>query len=88
LGLRLHDLRHAAVALWIAAGAGPKQVATRAGHTSVSFTLDRDGTYTRRPTPRCDRLDALYGTDVASAEATVVLLPRRARRGPARPRNG
>jgi hypothetical protein len=26
-------------ALWIAAGAGPKEVATRAGHTSVSFTL-------------------------------------------------
>jgi integrase len=38
-GLRIHDLRHTAVALWIAAGAGPKEVATRAGHTSVSFTL-------------------------------------------------
>jgi integrase len=37
----LHDLRQTAVALWIAAGAGPKEVATRAGHTSVSFTLDR-----------------------------------------------
>ena len=32
-----------AVALWIAAGAGPKEVATRAGYTSVSFTLDRYG---------------------------------------------
>jgi integrase len=42
-GLRIHDLRHTAVALWIAAGAGPKEVATRAGHTSVSFTLDRYG---------------------------------------------
>jgi integrase len=30
-GLRIHDLRHTAVALWIAAGAGPKEVATRAG---------------------------------------------------------
>ena len=39
----LHDLRQTAVALWIAAGAGPKEVATRAGHTSVSFTLDRYG---------------------------------------------
>jgi integrase len=28
-GLRIHDLRHTAVALWIAAGAGPKEVATR-----------------------------------------------------------
>jgi hypothetical protein len=42
-GLRIHDLRHTAIALWIAAGAGPKEVATRAGHTSVSFTLDRYG---------------------------------------------
>ena len=42
-GLRIHDLRHTAVALWIAAGATPKEVAVRAGHTSVSFTLDRYG---------------------------------------------
>jgi integrase len=39
----LHDLRHTAVALWIAAGATPKEVTVRAGHTSVRFTLDRDG---------------------------------------------
>jgi integrase len=30
-GLRIHDLRHTAVALWIAAGASPKEVAARAG---------------------------------------------------------
>ena len=30
-GLRIHDLRHTAVALWIAAGANPKEVSTRAG---------------------------------------------------------
>jgi integrase len=42
-GLRLHDLRHTAVALWIAAGASPKEVAVRAGHTSVSTVLDRYG---------------------------------------------
>jgi integrase len=42
-GLRLHDLRHSAVALWIAAGASPKEVALRAGHTSVSVVLDRYG---------------------------------------------
>ena len=29
-GLRIHDLRHAAVALWIAAGANPKEVAAPA----------------------------------------------------------
>jgi hypothetical protein len=32
------------VVLWIVAGAYPKEVAARAGHASVSFTLDRYGT--------------------------------------------
>jgi integrase len=31
--LRPHDLRHTAVAQWIAAGANPKEVSVRAGHT-------------------------------------------------------
>ena len=30
-GQRIHDLRHTAVALWIAAGATPKEVTVRAG---------------------------------------------------------
>lgn len=42
-GVRVHDLRHTAMALWIAAGANGKQIADRAGHTSVSFVLDRYG---------------------------------------------
>ncbi len=41
--LRIHDLRHTAISLWIAAGANHKQVAVRAGHTSVSVVLDRYG---------------------------------------------
>jgi integrase len=41
--LRPYDLRHTAVALWIAAGASPLEVSRRAGHTSTSFTLDRYG---------------------------------------------
>lgn len=41
--LRIHDLRHTAVALWIAAGATPTDVARRAGHTSVVTVLDRYG---------------------------------------------
>jgi integrase len=41
--LRLHDLRHTTAALWIAAGASPKEIAARAGHTSVSVVLDRYG---------------------------------------------
>jgi integrase len=41
-GLHIHDLRHTVVALWIAAGATPKEVAVRR-HTSVRLTLDRYG---------------------------------------------
>ena len=41
--LRPHDLRHTAVALWIAAGANPTEIATRAGHSSVATVLDRYG---------------------------------------------
>jgi integrase len=41
--LRLHDLRHTAVAFWIAAGASAHEVAVRAGHTSSSVVLDRYG---------------------------------------------
>jgi hypothetical protein len=40
---RPQDLRHTAVALWIAAVASPKEVATRARHTSVVTVLDRYG---------------------------------------------
>ena len=38
-----HDLRHTAVAIWIATGANVLEVSRRAGHTSVAFTLDRYG---------------------------------------------
>lgn len=41
--LRPHDLRHTAVALWIEAGANPKEIAARAGHSSVVTVLDRYG---------------------------------------------
>ena len=62
-GLRIHDLRHTAVALWIAAGANPKEVAARAGHTSVSFTLDRYGhLYPESDAALRDRLDAIYAS--------------------------
>jgi integrase len=62
-GLRIHDLRHTAVALWIAAGASPKEVAALAGHTSVSFTLDRYGhLYSDSYATLRDRLDALHSS--------------------------
>jgi integrase len=74
-GLRIHDLRHTAVALWIAVGANPKEVAARAGHSSVSFTLDRYGhLYPEADTALRDRLDALYGAVRPTPDSTVVRL--------------
>ena len=42
-GLRIHELRHTAVALWIDAGANALEVSRRVGHTQVNFTLNRYG---------------------------------------------
>jgi hypothetical protein len=72
-----------AVALWIAAGANPKEVSARAGHSSVSFTLDRYGhLYPEADAALRDRLDALYGTAPPTPISPVVRLPRRPGRGP------
>jgi Phage integrase family len=77
-GLRIHDLRHTAVAMWIAAGANPKEVAARAGHTSVSYTLDRYGhLYPDADQALRDRLDALH-----TLSARPVGRPSRTRDGP------
>ena len=40
---RFHDLRHTSVALAIAAGAHPKAIQVRMGHSSINVTLDRYG---------------------------------------------
>jgi integrase len=40
---RVHDLRHTSVALAIAAGAHPKAIQSRMGHSSLNVTLDRYG---------------------------------------------
>jgi len=72
--LRPHDLRHSAVGLWIAAGASPKEIATRAGHTSVSFTLDRYGHLLPGTEQRVnDALDELAnGKKAATASVTHI----------------
>lgn len=67
--LRIHDLRHSAVALWIAAGASP---------TSVVTVLDRYG----HLLPGCedrvnDALDAMARTVVPSTEAAVTAIGTR-----------
>lgn len=58
---RIHDLRHTAVALAIAAGAHPKEIQARMGHGTIGVTLDRYG----HLMPGADvdlaaRLDGLY----------------------------
>jgi integrase len=66
--LRPHDLRHTAVTLWIAAGANPKEVSVRAGHTSVAFTLDRYGhLFPGHDDELRDRLDAMHAEGLQAA---------------------
>jgi hypothetical protein len=61
LSLHIHDLRHTAVALWIAAGASPKEVARRAGHTSVRTVLDVYGhLYDEADVALRERLEAMF----------------------------
>lgn len=60
-GLTPHDMRHTAVALWIAAGANLVEVKKRAGHTKASFTLDRYGhLFPEADEALSDRLAGLY----------------------------
>jgi integrase len=72
-GLRFHDLRHTFVAVSIAAGADPKKVSVRAGHSSVAFTLDRYGhLYEDAEDQVTARLDALLDAAPAAPTARVV----------------
>ena len=66
--LRSHDLRHTAVALWIATGANPKEVVSvQAGHTSVAFTLDCYGRlFPGHDDDLRDRLDAMHAEGMQS----------------------
>lgn len=74
-GLRVHDLRHTAVALWIAAGASPKQIATWAGHTSVAVVLDRYGhLYEGSDADVLARLDSF--ASVTSDDGSSLWIPR------------
>jgi hypothetical protein len=56
----------------------------RAGHSSVSFTLDRYGhLYPESDRALRDRLDAFFATGGAVDEGIVMDLPARPQRGPA-----
>lgn len=41
--LRIHDLRHSAVAIAVKSSAHPKQIQAMCGHSSITVTLDRYG---------------------------------------------
>ena len=72
-GFRAHDLRHTAVALWIANGADTKQIATWAGHTSVSVVMDRYGhLFPGHEVTVMERLDAARANGAASAAGSKV----------------
>jgi integrase len=73
--LRPHDLRHTAVAFWIAAGASPKEVAARAGHTSVVTVPDRYGHLLPGSEERVtDALEAMAQAAKIAPSAPVVAL--------------
>ena len=64
LSCRFHDLRHTSVALAIAAGAHPKAIQTRMGHSSIRVTLDRYG----HLLPELDQAIAQsFGTELTEA---------------------
>lgn len=75
--LRPHDLRHTAVAIWIAGGASPKEIAVWAGHTSVATVLDRYGHLLAGQEERVmDVLDLMFTGSKPAANAEVVNLLR------------
>ena len=75
--LRIHDLRHTAVSLWIADGANPKQIAVMAGHTSVSVVLDRYGhLYSQHDDELMDRLERRAAATTSLTRAPAVLAPK------------
>lgn len=41
--LRIHDLRHTAVAIAVKAGGHPKEIQAMCGHSSITITVDRYG---------------------------------------------
>jgi integrase len=64
---RFHDLRHSSVALAIAAGAHPKAIQARMGHSSINVTLDRYG----HLFPELDEaIAAAFGESLKAARAS------------------
>lgn len=74
--VRVHDLRHTSVALAIAAGAHPKEIQQRAGHSSIAITMDRYGhLFPGMDEALADRLDKLAGEWPTANEAASRVVP-------------
>ena len=74
--LRVHDLRHTAVALWIESAANLAEIARRAGHTSPAFTISRYGHLFPDADERlADRLDVLAAGARPATSGQVRELP-------------
>ena len=73
-GLRFHDLRHTCAALSIAAGAHPKLISARLGHSSITITLDRYGhLFPSVEEALAEKLDAAFAADSRSQEGSARL---------------
>jgi integrase len=71
--LRFHDLRHTCAALSIAAGAHPKLIASRLGHSTIQITLDRYGhLFPSVEEALADALDREFAADATETPAAVV----------------
>lgn len=71
--MRIHDMRHTAISLWVEAGIDPVQVAAWAGHTSVVTVLDVYGHLRPRPNDPMRALDALVAAETGPG-ATITRL--------------
>jgi integrase len=71
--LRFHDLRHTCAALSIAAGAHPKLIASRLGHSTIQITLDRYGhLFPSVEQALADALDAAFVATEPGTETKTV----------------
>ncbi len=72
--VRVHDLRHTAVSLAIMVGAHPKEIQARAGHSSITVTMDRYGhLFPGQDEALAARLDALIVAPTDDGWSTVGL---------------
>jgi integrase len=74
-GLRFHDLRHTCAALSIAAGAHPKLISARLGHSSIQITLDRYGhLFPSMEEALAEALDLAFATHGSSSRSSEFAL--------------